>query len=197
MGIKDWLDFCKVPKRRTNSLGERKGKIFAVDASSWMHKILSSWSLGSVPTRLFHQFPPRNMQYVVDTWMTYTMEYLKSFDVQVVLVFDGARNPRKDREDAERGDDIECNIPYLHLSLSLSLSLSFSLSYTLLGCWAYTQPPICITWSSLFRSFNPWFSHTTHWYLSVVSKHHQKYYWKLSTVPTYYLSTYYLLSKWS
>ena len=32
---------------------------------------------------------------------------------------------------------------------------------------------------------------------SVVSKHHQKYYWKLSTVPTYYLSTYYLLSKWS
>ena len=128
MGIKDWLDFCKVPKRRTNSLGERKGKIFAVDASSWMHKILSSWSLGSVPTRLFHQFPPRNMQYVVDTWMTYTMEYLKSFDVQVVLVFDGARNPRKDREDAERGDDIECNIPYLHLSLSLSLSLSLILS---------------------------------------------------------------------
>ena len=50
------------------------------------------------------------------------MEYLKSFDVQVVSVFDGARNPRKDREDAERGDDIECNIPYLHLSLSLSLS---------------------------------------------------------------------------
>ena len=33
--------------------------------------------------------------------------------------------------------------------------------------------------------------------ISVVSKHHQKYYWKLSTVPTYYLSTYYLLSKWS
>ena len=130
MGIKDWLDFCKVPKRRTNSLGELKGKIFAVDASSWMHKILSSWSLGSVPTRLFHQFPPRNMQYVVDTWMTYTMEYLKSFDVQVVLVFDGARNPRKDREDAERGDDIECNIPYLHLSLSLSLSLFLSLLYS-------------------------------------------------------------------
>ena len=54
--------------------------------------------------------------------MTYTMEYLKSFDVQVVLVFDGARNPRKDREDAERGDVIECNIPYLHLSLSFSVA---------------------------------------------------------------------------
>ena len=127
MGIKDWLDFCQVPKGRTNSLEELKGKIFAVDASSWMHRILSSRSLGSLPARLFHQFPPGNMQYVVDTWMAYTMEYLKSFDVQVVLVFDGARNPRKDREDAERGDDIECNIPYLHLSLSLSLSLFLSL----------------------------------------------------------------------
>ena len=84
---------------------------------------------------------------------------------------------------------------FISLSLSSSLSLSFSLSYTLLVCWAFTQPPICITWSRLFRSFNPWFSHTL--IKSVVSKHHQKYYWKLSTVPTYYLSTYYLLSKWS
>ena len=32
MGIKGWLDFCKVPKGRTNSLGELQGKIFAVDA---------------------------------------------------------------------------------------------------------------------------------------------------------------------
>ena len=46
--------------------------------------------------------------------------------------------------------------------LSSSLSLSLSLSYTLLVCWAFTQPPMCISWSRLFRSFNPWFSHTTH-----------------------------------
>ena len=70
--------------------------------------------------------------------MTYTMEYLKSFDVQVVLVFDGARNPRKDREDAERGDDIECNIPYLHLSLSLSLFLSLLYSPWVLSIYSTT-----------------------------------------------------------
>ena len=90
--------------------------------------------------------------------------------------------------------------------ISLSLSLSFSLSLSL----------------SLFLSlfYSPWvlsiYSTTYMYHLksslqviqsvvqsydtlikSVVSKHHQKYYWKLSTVPTYYLSTYYLLSKWS
>ena len=70
--------------------------------------------------------------------MTYTMEYLKSFDVQVVLVFDGARNPRKDREDAERGDDIECNIPYLHLFLSLSLFISLLYSPWVLSIYSTT-----------------------------------------------------------
>ena len=109
MGIKDWLEYCNVPKGRTNTLEEVKGKTFAVDASSWMHKILLSGSLGSVPARLFHQFPPGNMQYVVDTWLHYTIECLKSFDIKVVLVFDGARNPAKGMEDEARGAAIEEN----------------------------------------------------------------------------------------
>ena len=109
IGIKDWLEFCGVPKGRTNSLEEVRGKTFAVDASSWMHKILSSRSLGSVPARLFHQFPPGNMRYVVDTWLDYTIKYLETFDIKVVLVFDGARNPAKRMEDEARGAVVEEN----------------------------------------------------------------------------------------
>ena len=81
--------------------------------------------------------------------------------------------------------------------ISLSLSLSLSLSYTLLGCWAFTQPPICITWSRLFRSFNPWFSHTTHWYkalfLNIIKNTTGNYLPCLSAyLPIYPLSIYYI-----
>ena len=46
MGIKGWLELCNVPKGRANTLEEAKVKAFAIDAS-WMHRTLSSGSLGS------------------------------------------------------------------------------------------------------------------------------------------------------
>ena len=39
--------------------------------------------------------------------MEYTIDYLKSYDIEVILVFDRARNPTKSEEDAARRNKIE------------------------------------------------------------------------------------------
>ena len=84
----------------------------------------------------------------------------------------------------------------LSLFFSLSLSLSFSLLYSPCVLSIYSTTYMYHLKSSLQVIQSVVQSYDT-LIKSVVSKHHQKYYWKLSTVPTYYLSTYYLLSKWS
>ena len=73
--------------------------------------------------------------------------------------------------------------------LSSSLSLSFSLLYSPCVLSIYSTTYVYQLKSSLqviqsvVQSYDTLMN-------SVVSKHHQKYFWKLSTVPTYYLSTY-------
>ena len=46
MGIKDALEFFEMPKGRRQTLENIRGKTFAVEASSWLHKIIASTSLG-------------------------------------------------------------------------------------------------------------------------------------------------------
>ena len=95
MGIQDALEFFEIPKGRHQTLENIRGKTFAVDASSWLHKIIASTSLGSLPARLFHQLPPGNMEEFVHSWLRHTVECLDQYDVNVVFVFDGARSPVK------------------------------------------------------------------------------------------------------
>ena len=54
MGVKEALEFFEIPKGRRQTLENVRGKTFAVEASSWLHKIIASTSLGSSPARLFH-----------------------------------------------------------------------------------------------------------------------------------------------
>ena len=95
MGIKDALEFFEIPKGRRQTLENIRGKTFAVEASSWLHKIIASTSLGSLPARLFRQLPPGNMEEFVHSWLRRAVECLDQYDVNVVFVFDGARSPVK------------------------------------------------------------------------------------------------------
>ena len=85
---------------------------------------------------------------------------------------------------------------FISLSLFLSFPLFLSLLYSLCVLSIYSTTYTYQLKSSLQVIQSVVQSYDT-LMKSVVFKHHQKYYWKLSTVPTYYLSTYYLLSKWS
>ena len=71
--------------------------------------MIASTSLGSLTARLFHQLPPGNMEEVVHSWLRYTTECLDQYDINVIFVFDGARNPVKREEDKRRANIIENN----------------------------------------------------------------------------------------
>ena len=87
----------------------------------------------------------------------------------------------------------------MHLSLSSSLSLFLSLSFFLsllyspcvLSIYSTTYMYHLKSSLQVIQSVVQSYDTLTK---SVVSKHHQKYYWKLSIVPTYYLLSIYLLS---
>ena len=95
MGIQDALEFFEIPKGRHQTLENIRGKTFAVDASSWLHKIIASTSLGSLPARLFHQLPPGDVEELVHSWLRRAVECLDQHDVDVAFAFDGARSPVK------------------------------------------------------------------------------------------------------
>ena len=109
MGVQDALEFFEIPKGRHQTLENIRGKTFAVDASSWLHKIIAFTSLGSLPARLFRQLPPGNMEEVVHSWLRCAIDYLDQYNINVVFVFDGARNPVKSKEDNRRAKVIEEN----------------------------------------------------------------------------------------
>jgi exonuclease-1 len=69
----------------------------------WLHKICHSDELAE----RFHLFPPVSIEYLIRNQLKRLYLYFKHFEIDLVLVFDGARNPRKKETDNSRSQASE------------------------------------------------------------------------------------------
>jgi hypothetical protein len=102
MGVEDFFSVFELigekGKGRKNSLNMLRGKLLGVDISMWFHKMCHSDEFAE----RFHLYPPVSMEYLVRKQLKILYLYFKHFNIDLVFVFDGARNPRKKITDDNR-----------------------------------------------------------------------------------------------
>ena len=129
MGIKDLAKELR-PKGtslKDIELLQRKYKLkkVGVDTSSWMHIVLSRY--GELVND-FHAFPRRTLEPYFREYFTDMKTMFDEYNIQLILVFDGWRNPLKNDENTSRQDKIiiaEQNIASIVANLDPSTETDF------------------------------------------------------------------------
>ena len=109
MGIQEFLpQLEKITDFRPgiNSLSQFSGKTIGVDVSVWIQNCLSSKSLMEGLLRAFNALPKLSLSAHVFAFMDRKLEFFNFYNISLILILDGSRNPLKAEENIERSRSV-------------------------------------------------------------------------------------------